>query len=351
MPAVRSGFAFVLLLMAAGLVLSPKSASAERKPYLWVTNSAGDDAHVFDVGTLKLVKHLKVGPNPHGISATADGQTIHFALEDFRSKNGSLVWLDTGTWKITHQVEVGPQPNECECTPDGRWIYVPCADGQYWIVDGREHAVVKKINTGGRPHNTVISPNGQRMYLSPLGSPKKVTIVDIAADHKVLGEIPFDNVVRPPAISKDEKLFFQNIDNLLGFQVADIAARKVIRTVKHHIPEEKQNIPSRCHGLGIRPDQKEIWSCNVMQNLVHVHEMTSGNYEEIAAIPMVGNIYWVCFSDDSKYCFVSVRSEKKIAVVDCETKQIVAHLDVGNVPKRSQVIWIEESSFPEAARD
>ena len=55
----------------------------------------------------------------------------------------------------------------------------------------------------------MISPDGKRMYLSPMGAPKKVTIVDVLAGYKVIGEIPFANSVRPPAMSRT-KLFFQN---------------------------------------------------------------------------------------------------------------------------------------------
>jgi DNA-binding beta-propeller fold protein YncE len=331
------------MLSAALLAtLTGTPAHAARRQLLWVTNAYGKDVHVFDVASLELVKNFEVGLNPHGISATADGGTVHVALENFRGPEGELLWIDGRSFETTHRLSIGPQPNECECTPDGHWIYVPCNDENYWVIDGEKKEVAAKIHTGGRPHNTVISPDGKRMYLSPMGAPRRVTIVDIEAGHKVIGEIPFDNVTRPPAISADEKLFFQNIDELLGFQVADIASRKVIATVRHHIPDAKQGLASRCHGLGIRPDQQEVWSCNVEHNLVHVHEATSGSYEEVATLPMIGRIYWLCFSPDSKYCFVSVRSEQKVAVVDCQTKQVLKHLEVGREPKRSQVIEVEE---------
>jgi YVTN family beta-propeller protein len=311
---------------------------AETQRQLWVTNAFGNDVHVFDVATHELIRRITVGPNPHGISATADGRTVHVALENFGGKEGELIWIDTNTSQITDRVKIGPKPNENECTPDGKWIYIPCDDGQYWVVDGEKKAVVTKIETGGRPHNTTISSDGKRMYLSPMGTPKRVTIVDIDAGHKVIGEIPFGNVVRPPSISRDEKLFFQNIDGLLGFEVADIASRKVIRTVSHTIADDKKNVASRCHGLGVRPDQQEIWSCNVEHNTVHVHELTSGDYKQIAAIEMPGRIYWVSFTPDSKYGYVSVRSQQQVAVVDCQTKQIVKLLETGREPKRTQVI-------------
>jgi len=318
--------------------ISTQLIAAETQRQLWVTNAYGNDVHIFDVATFKLLRHIQVGPNPHGISATADGKTVHIAIENFGGADGELIWIDAATGKITDRINVGPKPNENECTPDGKWIYIPCNDGQYWVVDGEEKKVITKIKTGGRPHNTTISADGKRMYLSPMGTPKRVTIVDVYNDHKVIGELPFDGAVRPPSISRDEKYFFQNIDGLIGFQVADIAQRKVIFSAKHKIPEELKSTKTRCHGLCVRPDQQEIWSCNVEHNLLHVHEMSSGQYEETAAIKMPGRIYWVSFTPDSKYGLVSVRSKSQVAVVDCETKEIIKLLDAGREPKRTQVI-------------
>lgn len=329
----------VLVVCASWLVgLVPVPAQEPAAPWLWVTNSAGDDVHVFDLADFSLLRRIEVGLNPHGISATADGRTVHVALEKFRHETGELLWLDAATGEIQGRVEIGPLPNECECTPDGRWIYVACADEHYWVIDGESRQVHARIRTGGRPHNVVASPDGARMYLSPMGGPHAVTIVDVAAGHVVLGEIPFDNVVRPPAISADEKLFFQHIDGLLGFQVADIPARRVIRTVEHAIPAQFAQVESRCHGLGLRPDQQEIWSCNVEHHLVHVHETASDEYREVATLEMPGRVYWLCFSPDSRWCFVSVRSEDQIAVVDTQTKEIVRCLSVGQEPKRTQVV-------------
>src|SRR6185503_3277577 len=105
---------------------------------------------VYELGSFKLLKRLTVGPNPHGLSATADGRTVHVSLEHFDDPVGELVWVDTKTFTITGRAETGPQPQEQECTPDGRWIYVPCADGCYRIVDGQQKRVVKQIDTGGR---------------------------------------------------------------------------------------------------------------------------------------------------------------------------------------------------------
>jgi DNA-binding beta-propeller fold protein YncE len=315
-------------------------AAPTRQWQVWLASAYGDDMYVYELGSFKLLKHFAVGPNPHGLSSTADGRTVHVALEHFDDPVGELAWIDTRTFDITARISVGPHPQEIECTPNGKWIYIPCADGQWHVVDGEQKSVVKTIQTGGRPHNTVVSPDGKRMYLSPMGYPHAVTVVDVDAGHQVIGEIPFKDVTRPPAITTDERLFFQNIDNMLGFQAADISKRQVVKTIEHFIPEQRRGEWSRSHGLGIRPDQQEIWSCNVEHHLVHVHEMTSGNYRETARITLPGPVYWLSFSPDSKYCFVSVRSKRQVAVIDCVSKNIAAMLDAGQAVKRTQVVGV-----------
>ncbi len=329
---------FRSLLLVLSIALATSVSNATAKQFLWQTNSYGDDVHVIDTETNKVVKHLVVGPQPHGICASDDASVVYIAIEAFKKPLGELIWVNPRTYEIEHRMEIGPQPNQLACTPDGRWVYVPCNDGNYWVIDGKERKLVKKIKTGGRPHNTQASRDGRYMHLSPMGSPKEVTIVDVKAGHKVVGTIPFSNSVRPPALSGDAKRHFQNIDGLIGFEVADVASRKMVKRVEHTIPEEFKGKRSRCHGLGIRPDQKEIWSCNVEHKLIHVHDITKDDYPELVSIPMVGRVYWICFSPDSKRAYAAVRSLRKVAVIDTATKKVITHIEVGNTPKRNLVI-------------
>jgi YVTN family beta-propeller protein len=179
------------------------------------------------------------------------------------------------------------------------------------------------------------------MYLAPMGNPKKVTIVD-AATHKVMGDIPFSSVVRPIAISADEKRFFAEVDGLVGFEVADLQARKMIHRVAAELTEEQKKAPSRSHGLGLRPDQKEVWECDVEHAEVHVYDITVDKPKQIATIPMGGKVYWLTFSPDGAQCYVSVLTKNEVAVVDTATKQIVARIAVGQQPKRLLVVSLAE---------
>ena len=215
----------------------------------------------------------------------------------------------------------------------------PVSDGYYEVIDVPKAKIIERIFTGGRPHNTVCSADGERMYLAPMGSPKKVTIVEVKT-HKVIGAIPFSSVVRPVAISKDEKRFFAEVDGLVGIEMADIAARKMIQRVPAELAPEHKQKGSRSHGLGIRPDQKEVWECDVEHKEVHVYDITSARPKQIDTIPMGGNVYWLTFGPDGRFCYVSVLSRNEVAVVDTAKKEIVARIPAGREPKRLLVVTL-----------
>src|SRR5439155_24415358 len=129
--------------------------------------------------------------------------------------------------------------------PNGKFAYVPVNDGYYEVIDLATAKIVERIFTGGRPHNTLCSKDGKRMYLAPMGNPKKVTIVD-ATTHKVIDHIPFTSVVRPIALTDDEKYLFAEVDGLVGIDMADIATRQMIHRVAAYLAPQHQHDASRC---------------------------------------------------------------------------------------------------------
>ena len=314
---------------------------------LWQTNAGGDDIHVYDTGSAELVRRIIVGPNPHGIAWPVDGTHVYVSLERDGESNGELLWINRQTFEIEHRLDVGPEPHAIAVTPDGRWVYVPCRDGTYWIVDTELRSVVKTIHTGGRPHNTTPSPDGTRVYLSPMGAPRAVTSVDPNDGHKVVGEIQFSASVRPPAIAPSRNLFFQHIDGLNGFEVADLTRNEVIARVEHSAGLGLPVYPrllgflsltglSRCHGLAVRPGDNEVWSvCG--QNMT-IHTINNRDMQEIAHITLPAKGYWLTFSPNGKTAFVALSSASEVAVIDADLRQLVETVVAGASPKRNLVV-------------
>jgi hypothetical protein len=316
---------------------------------LWQSNAAGDDIHIYNINSGQLTKRLVVGENPHGLALVQNDKVMIVSNEYDKAKNGELVWVDTESFQITNKVAVGIMPHEIEATRDGAYIYVPCADGYFWVVESATKKNVKKIYTGGRPHNTRISTDNRWMYLSPMGMPKHVYIVDIQNGHKVVDSIRFTESVRPPSLTKDNKRFFQQVNGLNGFEVADIESRKMTNRIHHkecigclNLSRKRgfwnfQGGFKRCHGLEIRPDQKEIWA--LCHDYLRIHDLNPP-YKELYSFKMPAKGYWMCFSPDSRYACVALVDAGKTIVIDAFTKKIVRTFTVGKWPKRNLIRMI-----------
>lgn len=331
----------IALLTALAPAADPPRPPAQK---LYVANSAGTDLHVIDTASNKVIRRVEVGPQPHGLVATAAGDRLFLTIENTAGEEGELVWFDPATDTVTRRMKVGPRPNQPACTPDGKLVYVPCDDASWWVIDARKGEVVKKIPTGGRPHNTLCSADGRRMYLGPKGS-YHVLIADATA-HKLIGEIPLSDAPRPIVLSKDEKRLYANVDTLIGFEVADLETRKVVHRVEAEVPAELLRTASRSHGIGLRPDQKELWMCDVYHDRTYVFDLTVDPPRQTNTIRMKGGGYWLCFSPDGKYCYLSERVGDSVAVIDTATKETVTRVPVGKAPKRVLVVTPPASGGP-----
>lgn len=328
--------AVTLPLVLAAFAAAPETTRPIQK--LYVANSAGNDIHVIDTASNQVIKRIEVGPEPHGLVATERGDQVFITIENTRGDAGELLWFDPVNDMVTRRMTIGPRPNQLACTPDGSIAYIPCDDASWWVIDTVKGEVLTRIATGGRPHNTLCSTDGRRMYLGPKGS-YHVLIADTRT-HRLIGEIPLSDAPRPIALSKDETRFYANVDTLIGFEVADIPSRKVIERVEADVPAELLRKTSRSHGIGLRPGEKELWMCDVYHDRTYVFDLTSEHPKQIATIVMKGGGYWMTFSPDGTRCYISERIGNTVAVIDTNSRETIARIAVGNVPKRVLVVTL-----------
>ena len=93
----------------AGLRWAAAGALAQK---LYVANSAGNDIHVIDTATNRVIKRVEVGPEPHGLAATASGDKIFITIENTKGDQGELLWFDPFSDIVTRRLKIGPRPNQ-----------------------------------------------------------------------------------------------------------------------------------------------------------------------------------------------------------------------------------------------
>ncbi len=333
---------FLLVFLTQVQADAAQAAPPQTGPRLYVANSAGNDVHIIDPSTNKVISRVVVGPQPHGLVATDDGSLIFITIENTAGDEGELLWFDPAQEKVTHRMKIGPRPNQLACTPDGAIVYIPCDDASWWVVDTHQSRVIKKIPTGGRPHNTLCSRDGRFMVLGPKGS-YHVLLAD-TKKHILTGEIPLSDAPRPIALSRDGSTLYANVDTLIGFEIAQISSRKVLHRIEATVPESKLRIASRSHGIALTPDEKEVWMCDVYHDRTYVFDVTVSPPRQKDTIVMKGGGYWLCFSPNGDKCYISERIGDTVAVIDARTKKVLEHIPVGKGPKR--LIYLDVPPTP-----
>jgi len=208
--------------------------------------------------------------------------------------------------------------------PDGKVLYVPSLEGPHWnVVDGATGDVIRKVMTGRGAHNTVWPASGPRVFMADLRS--STLLVGEATTHEIVQRVgPFTSAIRPFTVNSDGTLCFVNVNGLLGFEVGDVRTGKMLHRVEvpgySPGPVKRHGCPS--HGVGLTPDEKELWVVDGPNQRLHVFDATVLPPRYQASIELlVDQPGWVTFSLDGKTAYPSTGE-----VIDTRSRKIVAHL-------------------------
>ena len=207
--------------------------------------------------------------------------------------------------------------------PDGGVLYVPSFEKGHWhVVSGETGDVVATIRPDSGAHNTVYGLDGKHCYLAGLRSPL-LTVADTKTHsiEKTVG--PFSHSIRPFTVNGRQTLCFVNINELLGFEVGDIASGKKL----HRITVEgfqqgavkRHGCPS--HGIGLTPDEKELWVTDGHNQHLHVFDATVMPPKQLTSIKVRDEPGWITFSLDGTIAWPSTGD-----IIDVGSKKITASL-------------------------
>jgi len=316
-------------LLAALLLSADPAPNAQR--YLYVAcpgirnylEFGGHGLLVFDIDHgHKFVKRIPaagvdekgVPLNVKGIAASAATRRVHV------STIKTLQSFDLLTEKLLWERSYEGGCDRMAISPDGKLIYLPSLEKDHWhVVDGLTGDVIARIEPQPGAHNTVYGLDGRRVYLAGLRS-LFLKVTD-PTTHQFVGEAgPFTKPIRPFTVNGRQTLCFVNVNELLGFEVGDIATGKMLHRVEvtgyQQGPIKRHGCPS--HGIGLTPDEKEVWICDAANQKMHVFDATVMPPKQVASLPVREQPGWVTFSLDGQYAYPSTGD-----VFDVATRKLV----------------------------
>jgi DNA-binding beta-propeller fold protein YncE len=234
-----------------------------------------------------------------------------------------LICLDLETDDVLWQETFDLGCDRMSISPDGRVIYLPSLEKDVWyVVDAESGDEIRRLVPKSRSHNTVYGLDGKHVYMAGLGSP--LLSVANTADHTIRRTVgPFSDVIRPFTVNGAQTLAFVNVNGLLGFEIGDLKTNRMIHRVEiegfPHGRPKRHGCPS--HGIGLTPDEHEIWVCDGFNSRVHIFDATTMPPERLDSIVLRGQPGWVTFSLDGRMAYPSTGE-----VINVDSREIVATL-------------------------
>jgi outer membrane protein assembly factor BamB len=245
-----------------------------------------------------------------------------------------LLCLDLTTEKPVWEKAFEGGCDRMSMSPDGKIIYLPSFEGPHWnVVNAVTGDLITRVETKSGSHNTVYGGDGARAYLAGLRSPL-LSVADTQT-HKVVHTIgPFSASIRPFTVNASQTLCYVNVNDLLGFEIGDLKTGKMLHRVE--VTGYQKGLVKRhgcpSHGIGLTPDEKEIWLSDAANSTVHVFDNTSMPPKQVASLKVRDQPGWVTFSIDGRYAYPSTGE-----VFDTQTRQQVTALsDENGKPVQSE---------------
>ena len=272
--------------------------------------------------------------NVKGICANATTKRLYV------STIKTLQALDLITEKLIWEKSYDNGCDRMAISPDGKLLYVPSLENDHWhVVDGATGEVLAKIEPKSGAHNTIYGLDGKRAYLAGLKSPL-LTVSDTTSHmiNKTVG--PFSAGIRPFTVNGRQTICYVCVNELLGFEVGDLVSGRKLDRVE--VPGFSKGAVKRhgcpSHGIGLTPNEKEIWVCDAFNQRLHVFDVTITPPKLVTSVKLRDEPGWVTFSLDGKIAYPSTGD-----IIDVSSRTIVGGLvdETGKALQSEKMVEIQ----------
>ncbi|MGH7552700.1 MAG: YncE family protein [Longimicrobiales bacterium] len=303
------------------------------------TNSAGDNVHVIDPATNKVVGVIEGIEVGHGAVGAPDGRWIYVSNE----ADSTLDFVDVRTLRVVVKVPLSGHPNNLGISKDGRKVYVSIRDnpgGGVDVIDTAERRLLTLVKTKGGIHNTYVTPDGKYAVAGSIPA-NDISVIDTATD-TIAWTVDLGLGIRPMAFDQNPdgstRYIFAQLSEFNGFAVVDFATRKELRRVKYPDVAAAKQVKvggNVSHGLAVTPDSKVLIANSRLNN--KVYKFSLPDFKLLGEVEMTGGIdpNWVTLTPDGKTAYVAMSGSNWTSAIDVATMKETARIPVGHVPKRN----------------
>jgi DNA-binding beta-propeller fold protein YncE len=276
---------------------------------------------VFDIDDgFRFVRRIE-GPmlkgGVRGLTGTTQTRALFYSTTDM-----GMGRLDLETDKVVWESKLTGGCDRSSAMADGSKVFAPTGwwgsreEGGFLVIDGATGAELHRIKVGPRAHNSIMSPDGSRLFL---GTETTLTVFD-PKDERVLMTIPDvgESGVFPFTVNSRLTTAFVCLGKHVGFDVVNLAAGKPV----HRVLAGDAPIEHRTHGVALTPDESELWISDQVGKKLFIFDATKMPPAPKGSVGLsIGGHGWVNFSLDGAYAWCHTPD-----IFDARTKKQIATL-------------------------
>jgi len=326
-----------LAAWVGGATVENAPMAAGLEPRIIQTNSAGDNVHIIDPATNRVVGEIHGIEGGHGAAAAPDGSRLYFSNE----AEATLDVVDGRTLRVMAQIPLTGRPNNISASPDGRRVYVAVREGSgaVDIIDTATLTLAKTVPVDGGVHNTFTTPDGRHIIAGTIVG-KNATAID-AATEEVLWTKYFDLGVRPIAFDThpngSTRNMFVQLSGFNGFAVVDFETQEEVARIE--LPKlEPGKEPvltggNESHGMAVTADNSVLVVDSRLNSAVYMYSLP--DLSLLGRVDVGTSPDWVTLTPDGRTAYVANAGSNNVSVIDIHGLKEVTRIPVGQVPKRN----------------
>jgi YVTN family beta-propeller protein len=291
----------------------------------YTANRAADTISIIDLQSHQVISEIAVGAQPYGVLVSPDGGTLYAAEQG----TGVVRFIDPQTLRTTRRVFVGDQPSGLALDESGQMLYVShLLSSRISLIDASYRFATFLPGFFGSPEYTAVSPN-------LLNSVQHQRSIDLFQDSNLVQSI----VLSPDRTRAYIPHTISNSSNpLLTFEstviplVSVIDLEAGIHLTGQHFDLGTLDPP----GVGlpfdasVTPDGNELWVLNSASNDITVIDLDS---RELSAHIEVGdNPRGIVFSPDGSTAFTNNSLSGTVSVVDTASYSVTQSITATQIP-------------------
>lgn len=265
---------------------APRAASRPSgmtRHYEYVFPDGAMDVYDIDHGH-RLVQRVAL-PGVNGVRGVVASPATHMLYISYGAFGGPgtigrLLAYNLVAGSVVYNRSYSRGVDNMAIDPAGRRIYMPdgeaSRDGVWSVIAARFGNVIGSINGGLSPHETIVGLSGKRVYLGGRNWPY-LEVASTETDRVVRRIGPLRSGVRPFTINGRETIAYTTATGLLGFQVSNITAGRVLFTIGFGPRFALSRAPSfsaPSHGISLTPNERQLWVMDSPHRYVHVFDVS-----------------------------------------------------------------------------